>query len=365
MLPAFIKASTGREFVQECCRGFVFMRKVDHYAALSRAVAHLERDSYGARGAVYDLALLSLVKRLQAITPSPPQEEVDRELRAFRQAIRRIEFGDLDELDRRAPEPSPQRHLYREAPAPGAHRLSRVGQLRRPVLGRVLWRAVLALLVMGVGVVGYAQATGQVDLAPLMRFVNEVASLDWLTPGNGTTGGPHLAEAGAGNEPAAFTENSPGSNQLAGKAQWRTHVDQSAGKEPETVVDLDVQIPQRGLSLAMTIRRDPAQNAMSHLAELKFSGPEEVVAVLGINFRSGNRGGAPLAGHLGKVAPGLFLFGLSGEKEQARRNVELLRTQPRLDILVRFANGKAGTIAVEKGVSGERVLAEAMSKWVR
>lgn len=346
------------------------VRKIDHYTSLARAVSHLERDSYGARGAVYDLALLSLVKRLQAIVPQPPQAEIDRELRAFRQAIRRIEFGDLDELERRQAAGQHQ-HLYREAPSADTPHPMAARRPRKSVGRRVVGRTMLALLLLGGGVVGYAQVAGHIDLAPLVRFVGEVAALDWLTPGErsstSTTGGPGLASA---VERVVFTEagaNPGGRKQIAGKALWQTRLEQPPGREPETVVALDVEVPERQLSLTLSMRKDPGQNAaMSHLAELKFTSADEVVAVLGINFRSGtDRGGAALAGHMVKVAPGLFLFGLSGEKEQARRNVELLRTQPRLDILVRFANGKTGSIAVEKGASGERVFAEAFSKWVR
>src|SRR5262249_58218526 len=77
-------------------RTLSMLLKVDHYASLSRAVSRLERDSYGARGAVYDLALLTLIRRLQSEVPHPTQEEIDRELLAFRQAVRRVEFGDMD-----------------------------------------------------------------------------------------------------------------------------------------------------------------------------------------------------------------------------------------------------------------------------
>jgi hypothetical protein len=59
----------------------------------------------------------------------------------------------------------------------------------------------------------------------------------------------------------------------------------------------------------------------------------------------------------------VFLFGLSPDKAEARRNVELLRTLSRLDIPVAFADGRTGIIALEKGASGERVIADVLGKW--
>src|SRR2546430_17054749 len=73
--------------------------KIDHYAPLLRAVASLDRTSYEARGAIYDRALAAMMERLGATVPPCSQADIDQELLAFRAAIRRIEFGDMDEQD--------------------------------------------------------------------------------------------------------------------------------------------------------------------------------------------------------------------------------------------------------------------------
>src|SRR6267154_2808466 len=69
---------------------------VDHFTPLSRAVASIDRDSYAARFAVYDREHKALLRRLA--TAEVPCSDVDiaREERAFRDAIRRIEFADED-----------------------------------------------------------------------------------------------------------------------------------------------------------------------------------------------------------------------------------------------------------------------------
>src|SRR4051794_14170583 len=81
-----------------CCRGSRFMLlRVDHYSSLARAIARLDRDSYEARGAIYDRGQRALEKRISSADPPFSQEEIDIEFHAFRDAIRRIEFGDLDQ----------------------------------------------------------------------------------------------------------------------------------------------------------------------------------------------------------------------------------------------------------------------------
>src|SRR5260221_11085864 len=70
------------------------VQRVDYYTLLSRAVESLERDAYAARGAIYDREHKALLKRL--ISSSAPCSDADiaREEKAFRDAVRRIEFPD-------------------------------------------------------------------------------------------------------------------------------------------------------------------------------------------------------------------------------------------------------------------------------
>ena len=54
-------------------------QKVNYYAVLSRAVATLERDAYGARGAVYDREHRAMLRRLALADPRCTEEEVAEE----------------------------------------------------------------------------------------------------------------------------------------------------------------------------------------------------------------------------------------------------------------------------------------------
>ena len=63
-------------------------------ALLSRAVESLDRDAYAARGVIYDREHKALLKRLISSSAPCTDADIAREERAFRDAVRRIEFPD-------------------------------------------------------------------------------------------------------------------------------------------------------------------------------------------------------------------------------------------------------------------------------
>ena len=162
---------------------------------------------------------------------------------------------------------------------------------------------------------------------------------------------------------------------LAGSAYWRTRVEDtsSGSRKPATVVlTLDFHAPERGLAMTMAIRRDASEDAaITHLLEFMFSdrqgAPIDAIAeVTNVVMKQLDGSSTKaLAGRSIKVAPGLFLFGLSAEKDDARRNAESLRVLSRMDIPFRFANGSTAIISVNKGASGERAFSEALADWAR
>ena len=383
--------------------------KVDHYVPLLRAVARLDHTSYEARGAIYDRALAIMMERLGATVPPPSQADIDQELLAFRAAVRRVEFGDMDEQDRIAQEGVAQRAQYLasrrerrqsetrqveqiqveqidahsaglpdeggQAVAVPAEMLPTPGQdgpvlaamaEHRSVLHRVAMRMVLPVLLVALGLAGYAYETGQIEQPFLGQILSRVLPKAWLAAGEGTT---------ESVEEATYYEATSGTVPLKGpngSARWRTRIEGAASGSHSTVITLDLLIPERGLAMMMAIRRDAGENAaMTHLLEFKFSdrrgAPIDSIAGLGnilMKEIDGSRGSA-LAGLSIKVAPGVFLFGLSAERDDARHNAEALRALSRLDILVKFADGSAAIISLNKGASGERVFGAALANWER
>ncbi|MBO0712468.1 MAG: hypothetical protein J2P47_14450, partial [Acetobacteraceae bacterium] len=94
-------------------------QKVNYYAVLARAVAMLDRDAYGARGAVYDREHRALLRRLALADPPCSQEEIAAEERAFRDAIRRIEFPDHVQRLAREHAAEPRREFAPRREPPG------------------------------------------------------------------------------------------------------------------------------------------------------------------------------------------------------------------------------------------------------
>ena len=83
------------------------MLEVDHFTPLSRAVALIDRDAYAARFAVYDQAHKALLRRLATAKSPCSAADIAREEQAFRDAIRRIEFADLDGQPTLVPQDEP------------------------------------------------------------------------------------------------------------------------------------------------------------------------------------------------------------------------------------------------------------------
>jgi hypothetical protein len=393
--------------------GFAMVPKADHFVPLLCAVARLHSSSYEARGVIYDRALSELLARLRTTEPPCTEADIDRELLAFRAAVRRVEFGDMDEQDRIARQGIEERAQYlasrREArqaaasapvvaeppesepaapksplpespvpepllleplllepplpepplPEPAVVELAAMGR-RRSVAGRIAGRMVLAVALVALGLAGYAYEAGQIDAS----LLNRIAPVAWLAPGGGAT---------EPTEPATYYERAVSDapwRELAGSARWRARIEDASIAAHKPVLALDLRVPERELSMTMSIRHEAAEDAaITHLIELRFTNPQgaaldAISSVTGISMRRLDGSSAhALAGLSIKAAPGLFLFGLSAESDDARRNAEALQTLARFDISIGFADGSTAIISVPKGASGDDAFALALADW--
>jgi hypothetical protein len=440
--------------------------KVDYYTSLLRAVGGLDRDAYAARGAIYEREHKALMRLLFSADPPHSQAEIEKEQLAFRDAVRRVEFGDdehqiplvplgeshqvfppraaplaaapasviplpatrttatpatvrratvlpapgpaipatappapaapaiaspaiapptparVPELDWSSAEPpvdpqddpadeidprqsasavEPELALEPDAIRPAAPGVERdhAARKRKPISGLLLRRAVLAVVLLGLGAVGYGYATGDLDLPWLTELVGDGTLLQ------------------LGREPDAQQAividgdvSNPDAIRAAGKAVWRLRTEsaEAPGAATTTVLQLDLEIPQRRLAMTMSMRREAAGSAMSHLIELRFlredRAPDGDIANIGGLFMTTAEWTrrAPLSGRVVRVAPGVFLFGLAGLETDREQNLRSLQELAWMVIPLAYRNGARGFLAVEKGAAGERVINEVLAK---
>jgi hypothetical protein len=158
-----------------------------------------------------------------------------------------------------------------------------------------------------------------------------------------------------------------------GSVIWRTEMVSPAGAQsPEVAVRADLEIPERRITMTMSIRRNTDQALpASHTVEIVFNLPADfpfggISNVPGILMKQAEQTrGAPLAGLAVKVTSGFFLVGLSAVDSEMQRNLDLLRERSWFDIPIVYNNGRRAILAIEKGTPGERAFADAFATWTK
>jgi hypothetical protein len=233
---------------------------------------------------------------------------------------------------------------------------------RTPIVGFLVRRMALATVLLAVGALGYGHATGQ--------FV-----LPWLNDlmGDGTV--LHLAR-NADAQQAMVIDSSiitPDESRGIGKGVWRTHTEAAGrdGAEPITVLDIDVEVPERHLAMTMSVRHQPPGSAMSHLFEIRFLRPDlqpdvDIANLMSLYMTAadGSRR-APLFGRVERVAPGLFFYGLAGPENERVQNLRNFKELPWLAVPLTYRNGVAGIVLIEKGAFGEKLVNDVLAEWAK
>jgi len=161
--------------------------------------------------------------------------------------------------------------------------------------------------------------------------------------------------------------NDPAGKLFVGSAVWRTETTKPGG---DAAVRADVQIPERGLALAFSLRRntDKALPA-SHTVEFLFTLPANfahgsISNVPGVLLKTNEQArGVPLAGLSVKVTTSFFMVGLSAVETDLQRNIQLLTERTWFDIPIVYADGKRAILAFDKGEAGARLLQQALTTW--
>jgi hypothetical protein len=172
---------------------------------------------------------------------------------------------------------------------------------------------------------------------------------------------------------AVLYEEDPGNpqgKQYLGSAAWRTETVSSPGLPPELQVSANIEIPERHITATLSLRRntDKALPA-SHTIEIAFYLPPHflgggIANVPGVLMKeSEGVRGMPLAGLAVKVTRGFFLVGLSAVDTDIQRNTQLLKEQPWFDIPIVYNDGRRAILAIGKGDTGRRAIAQAFAQW--
>ncbi|MCU4178111.1 histidine kinase [Bosea sp. BH3] len=158
---------------------------------------------------------------------------------------------------------------------------------------------------------------------------------------------------------------------VTGRVFWRLDSESAGqGRPVETIVRATIEIPDAGMNLDFTIRRntDSAFPA-SHIIGLRFtiSGDPATQAIKEIGVpqfktEEGERG-APLSAINSALGDNLFVAALSNVPVEVERNIDLILNRNWIDVPVRFASGRRGIITFEKGISGGQTLADAFGRW--
>jgi hypothetical protein len=202
------------------------------------------------------------------------------------------------------------------------------------------------------------------------------AGQDRITPSPQTKSGgqPNVPAAAVAQRAVLYEENPGGGEQqlqtFVGTAVWRTEtVNPGPGRPPELGLRVDIEIPDRKMTVTISIRRNPDQTLpASHTVEVQFKTPGDpfggVANLPGVRAKTTETAqGAPLVGLVVRVMPGFFLIGLSNIDADREQNLSLLRERGWLDIPFVYNNGRRSVLVVEKGTPGERAVNEVIAAW--
>ncbi|WP_449254864.1 histidine kinase [Bosea sp. (in: a-proteobacteria)] len=196
-------------------------------------------------------------------------------------------------------------------------------------------------------------------------------------PGGSNTPGTPVQQPGGeiavAQRAILYVENPDNPQQpraVTGRVFWRLDSESAGqGRPVETIVRATVEIPEAGLNLDFTIRRntDSAFPA-SHIVGMRFVGSGDAtqtikeVGVPQFKTAEGERG-APLSAINSALGDNLFVAALSNVPVEVERNTDLILNRSWIDLPVLFTSGRRGIITFEKGVSGAQTLGDAFGRW--
>jgi len=156
-----------------------------------------------------------------------------------------------------------------------------------------------------------------------------------------------------------------------GNVAWRLEsVGRGQGQDLSQTIRIEADINQANLKLLVLIQKnlDPALPA-SHTLSMRFSPLQNSIVSdvaeidLPVTRNETSSEIDPLVGVIAKITQNMFLIGLNNDPVMRTRNLEFLKARSWLDIPMRLSDGRMAKITFEKGIAGERVIADALAAW--
>ncbi len=291
-------------------------------------------------------------------------------------AARSAEDAWRDTLAETAPASAPRDTQRPAAPLP------RPPKPQRPPARMLALGGVLIALLVVVGVLAWYLRERPEDLAKLKPAETaavgaEAGKFGDRVEGGATTSGPKRVTSVPVAQKAelwvaSLQEPEKVDRIYNASVVWRLeNIGGGPGQPVSSAIRGDVDIPDAKLKMSLLFQKnmDTALSA-SHTVTISFK-PQagsplgNVKAIGPIQMRRADaQAGEKVAGIPVPITENNFLIGLMRGDREAR-NVQLMRSLAVLDLPLQFADGRAATINMEKGASGERVFADAIDSWSR
>jgi hypothetical protein len=152
---------------------------------------------------------------------------------------------------------------------------------------------------------------------------------------------------------------------LEGGVTWRYIPSSPNGP----VIEATLSVPERGLSLVMTIRKNlDADMPACHLVEITAEGTQlpggGIDAIPRLVMKPAEeQKGTPLAGTPTKVVDGLYWIALSGVPREVQSNASIMRSSSWFDLPLLYKSGQRAILTFEKGAAGREVFDKALAAW--